>query len=76
VYVHCKIGYSRSAAAIGAWLLDAGLAATPEAAIALVREARPTLVVRREAWAALQEYSTLARMVRRPPAARLVEVRT
>ncbi len=56
VYVHCKIGYSRSAASVGAWLLDAGLAATAEEAVALLRAARPTLVVRPEAWVALREF--------------------
>ena len=57
VYVHCKIGYSRSAAVVGAWLLDAGLAATAEEAIASIRAARPTLVVRPEARAALREFA-------------------
>ena len=56
VYVHCKIGYSRTAATAGAWLLDAGLAATAEEAVALLRAARPTLVVRPEAWAALRVF--------------------
>ena len=58
VYVHCKIGYSRSAAVVGAWLLDAGLAATPEEAIASIRAARPTLIVRPEARAALRSSPT------------------
>jgi protein-tyrosine phosphatase/membrane-associated phospholipid phosphatase len=57
VYVHCKIGYSRSAAVVGAWLLDAGLAATAEQAIASIRAVRPTLVVRPEARAAVQDFA-------------------
>jgi protein-tyrosine phosphatase/membrane-associated phospholipid phosphatase len=56
VLVHCKIGYSRSAAVIGCWLLDTGRAATPEEAVARMRDARPGLVVRREAWRALREF--------------------
>jgi protein-tyrosine phosphatase len=53
VYVHCKAGYSRSAAVVGAWLLETGLAATPEEAVARMRKVRPTLMVRTEAWRAL-----------------------
>jgi Dual specificity phosphatase, catalytic domain len=49
VYVHCKIGYSRSAGIAGAWLIDAGLAATADEAVGRIRSARPSLVVRREA---------------------------
>jgi protein-tyrosine phosphatase/membrane-associated phospholipid phosphatase len=75
VYVHCKIGYSRSAAVVGAWLLDAGLAATPEEAVALLRAARPTLVVRPEAWAALREFATIGRPFSRISIPRLIEVR-
>lgn len=56
VYIHCKIGYSRSAAVVGAWLLDAGIASTAEEAVARVRAVRPTLVVRSEAWRALREF--------------------
>ncbi|HUR32809.1 MAG TPA: phosphatase PAP2/dual specificity phosphatase family protein, partial [Vicinamibacterales bacterium] len=63
VYVHCKIGYSRSAAVVGAWLLESGLAATPEDAVARMRAVRPTLVVRSEAWRALS-----ATMLRLAPA--------
>jgi membrane-associated phospholipid phosphatase len=75
VLVHCKIGYSRSAAVVGSWLLDAGLAATPDAAVARIRAARPTLVVRPEAWAALCEFSRSDRLVNRT-IHRLIEVRT
>lgn len=56
VYVHCKIGYSRSAAVLGAWLLDAGIANTAEEAVARLRAVRPSLVVRSEAWQALREF--------------------
>jgi membrane-associated phospholipid phosphatase len=56
VYVHCKIGYSRSAAVVGAWLIDTGIADTAEDAVARMRAVRPTLVVRPEAWQALREF--------------------
>jgi protein phosphatase len=57
VYIHCKIGYSRSAAVVGAWLIDAGSANTAEEAVARMRAVRPSLVVRPEAWHALREFS-------------------
>jgi protein-tyrosine phosphatase/membrane-associated phospholipid phosphatase len=56
VYIHCKIGYSRSAAVVGAWLLDTGIANTPEEAVARMRAVRPSLVVRHESWQALREF--------------------
>ena len=56
VYVHCKIGYSRSAAAVGAYLLAAGRARTADEAIATIRLARPSSVVRPEAVAALRRF--------------------
>lgn len=76
VYVHCKIGYSRSAAVVGSWLLDAGLAATAEEAVARMRAARPSLAVRPEAWAALREFSTIDRQVNTSATPGLIEVRT
>lgn len=56
VYIHCKIGYSRSAAVVGAWLLDAGIVNTAEEAVARMQAVRPSLVVRSEAWRALREF--------------------
>ena len=76
VYVHCKIGYSRSVAVVGAWLLDAGLAVTVEEAVARMRAARPTLVVRPEAWAALREFSTIDLLANRTTTHRLIELET
>ena len=35
VYVHCKVGYSRTAAVVGAWLLASGQAASVEMALNL-----------------------------------------
>jgi protein-tyrosine phosphatase/membrane-associated phospholipid phosphatase len=49
VYVHCKIGYSRSAAAVGTYLCATGIAGTADDAIAIMRLARPSLIVRAEA---------------------------
>ena len=57
VYVHCKIGYSRSAAAIGAWLLHFGRAQTADEAIAHLRRVRPTIVIRPEMQRALSEFA-------------------
>jgi protein-tyrosine phosphatase/membrane-associated phospholipid phosphatase len=45
VYVHCAIGYSRSAAVAAATLLELGQAGSPEEAIDRVRRARPEIVV-------------------------------
>jgi protein-tyrosine phosphatase/1-acyl-sn-glycerol-3-phosphate acyltransferase/membrane-associated phospholipid phosphatase len=61
VYVHCKVGYSRSAAVAGAYLLAAGVARTTDEAIAIVRCARPSIVVRPEAFAALRAFETTLR---------------
>ena len=60
VYVHCKIGYSRSAAAVGAYLLTTGQAATAEESVNLLRRARPSIVVRSEVWKSLQAIACLA----------------
>ncbi|MFL6536636.1 MAG: phosphatase PAP2/dual specificity phosphatase family protein [Chthoniobacterales bacterium] len=51
VYVHCKIGYSRSAVAAGAYLIANGH--TADEAIAILRHARPSIVIRPEALAVI-----------------------
>ncbi len=56
VYVHCKIGYSRSAAVVGAYLVANGKAATAEEALTMLRARRPSIVVRPEALAALRAF--------------------
>jgi phosphatidylglycerophosphate synthase/membrane-associated phospholipid phosphatase len=56
VYVHCKVGYSRSAAAVGAYLLASGRAATTADAVAVLRQARPSIVIRPEALRALRGF--------------------
>lgn len=63
VYVHCKIGYSRSAAVVGAYLIATGAASDADEAIATLRAARPSLVVRPEAHAALRAQSARPRAV-------------
>jgi len=56
VYVHCKVGYSRSAAAVGAFLLATGPARTVDQCLAMMRQARPSIVFRPEVTAALENY--------------------
>lgn len=56
VYVHCKIGYSRSAAMVGAYLVAAGTVQSAEEAISLMRDARPSLIVRSEIKKALKDF--------------------
>jgi len=57
VYLHCKIGYSRTAAAAAAYLLRAGTIRTIPEAIEFLRRARPTIVVRSEIVAALNDFA-------------------
>jgi 1-acyl-sn-glycerol-3-phosphate acyltransferase/membrane-associated phospholipid phosphatase len=57
VYVHCKIGYSRSAAAVAAWLLAAGHARTVEEAVGAIRRVRPQVIVRPEAMEAIRRFA-------------------
>jgi protein-tyrosine phosphatase/membrane-associated phospholipid phosphatase len=45
VLVHCALGYSRSALVIGAWLLRRRLAPDAGAALAILRRARPQVVL-------------------------------
>lgn len=60
VYVHCKIGYSRSAAVTAAWLMHSGKAKTVDEAVAQLRAARPSIVIRPEIRVALDEFEKLA----------------
>jgi protein-tyrosine phosphatase/membrane-associated phospholipid phosphatase len=57
VYVHCKIGYSRSAAAVAAYLIMSGKAKTAEDAFAIIRRVRPSVVIRPEVISALSEFA-------------------
>ncbi|MDP6490989.1 MAG: dual specificity protein phosphatase family protein [Kiritimatiellia bacterium] len=56
VYVHCKVGYSRTATVVGAYLMAAGLCETVEDALGVLRSARPSIVVRPEALRALRQF--------------------
>jgi protein-tyrosine phosphatase len=55
VYVHCKIGYSRSAAAVAAYLIMSGKVKTAKEAFAMIRRVRPSVVIRPEVLSALSE---------------------
>lgn len=48
VYVHCKVGYSRTAAAVGAYLLRYGGVSDVAQVVALLEKARPGIIVRPE----------------------------
>jgi protein-tyrosine phosphatase len=57
VYVHCKIGYSRTAGAAAAYLLQTGKANGVNEAIEMLRRVRPSIVVRPEVHSALCEFT-------------------
>jgi protein-tyrosine phosphatase len=59
VYVHCKIGYSRTAAVAAAYLLRSGAAASTAEAIEQVRRVRPCVVIRPEVLTALREFAAM-----------------
>jgi membrane-associated phospholipid phosphatase len=61
VYVHCKIGYSRSAAAVAAYLIMNGNANTAKEAFAMIRRVRPSIVIRSEVISALSEFASRPR---------------
>jgi hypothetical protein len=64
VYVHCKIGYSRSAAAVAAYLIMSGNANTAKEAFAIIRRVRPSIVIRPEVIFALSEFASRPRCFR------------
>ena len=57
VYVHCKIGYSRSAAVVAAWLLQTGRATSVDKAVSLLRRSARTIVIRPEIAVALANFA-------------------
>jgi predicted protein tyrosine phosphatase len=57
VYVHCKVGYSRSAGAVGAYLIASGAARDADEAVRLLIAARPPIVIRPEIRAALARFA-------------------
>jgi protein phosphatase len=56
VYVHCKVGYSRSAAAVGAYLIASGAVADATAALEILRRSRPGIIFRPEVFVALEKF--------------------
>jgi protein-tyrosine phosphatase/membrane-associated phospholipid phosphatase len=62
VYIHCKIGYSRTAGAAAAYLLRSGRATSLPEALAQVREARPQVVLRPEIMEALERFAVSPRV--------------
>jgi protein phosphatase len=48
VLVHCKAGYSRSAAIVAGWLVATHRAKSSEEAFAMLRAVRPQIVIRPE----------------------------
>ena len=64
VYVHCKIGYSRSAAVVAAFMAEHEIASSAAECIARLRSVRPSIVVRPEAEAAIERYFTRNRQPR------------
>ncbi|HEX5442284.1 MAG TPA: phosphatase PAP2/dual specificity phosphatase family protein [Pirellulales bacterium] len=56
LYVHCKIGYSRSAAVVAAYLAANGAAATAEECIERLRAVRPSIVIRPEVEATIRGF--------------------
>jgi protein-tyrosine phosphatase/membrane-associated phospholipid phosphatase len=57
VYVHCKAGYSRSAAVVASYLLATEQAMTVEGAIAHLRGVRPTIIIRPETRRAIELFA-------------------
>jgi protein-tyrosine phosphatase/membrane-associated phospholipid phosphatase len=54
VYVHCKAGYSRSVAAVAAYLIESGVCASGADGFEIVKAARPSVVIRPEIWSAFE----------------------
>ena len=75
VYVHCKIGYSRSAVVVASWLMDVGDATTPDEALARIRTVRPSCVIRPEIICALRHSDGTDEAVNRAVSS-LIEVRS
>jgi predicted protein tyrosine phosphatase len=69
VYLHCKLGRSRSAAVAAAYLIAEGLASNGAEAVEMVRRARPEIVINGAAVAALDCYAEVMRssVSDRPP---------
>jgi protein-tyrosine phosphatase len=59
VYVHCKTGYSRSAAFVGAHLIATGAVGSAGEAITRMRSVRPSIVIRPEIVTVLTLFQTI-----------------
>ena len=57
VFIHCKAGYSRTAGAVGAWMLRAGRWGGPEEVIMHLESLRAGIVIRPEIRHALREFA-------------------
>jgi membrane-associated phospholipid phosphatase len=66
VYVHCKAGYSRTAAVAGSYLLATGVADTAEKAGAMLRRCRRGIIIRPEAMQAIRDYELRAAVTAAP----------
>lgn len=55
IYVHCKAGYSRSAAIVAAYLIKTNQVADVTAALTHLRQCRPRIIIRPEALAAISD---------------------
>lgn len=58
VYVHCKIGFSRSVAAVAAYLVKYSIVDSYQDAFAMIRKSRPAVVIRKEIVTALKKYES------------------
>ena len=56
VYVHCKVGYSRTATVVGAYLMASGRCQSLDDALLRLRTVRPRIVIRPEAINALKAF--------------------
>jgi predicted protein tyrosine phosphatase len=61
VYIHCKAGYSRTAAVAGAWLIESGQALNSTDAIRQLCAARPGMIIRPEARLAIESFEKRAK---------------
>lgn len=61
VYIHCKVGYSRTAAIAGCYLIHSGHAKNAQDAMELLRKVRPTIVIRPEAEQAIRSFASRCR---------------
>lgn len=61
VYIHCKIGYSRSAVVAGAYLLKSGGVDSADEAMARLRAVRSSIVIRPEAAESLRRCEVASR---------------